>query len=209
MELDASMLRPIVGHALDAAVAVPIEWSVVPILAGDGQGLGVFRVSGSARVGGEPRAWSVILKVLPATPGPRTAWNYPAREALAYEQGLLDNLPPGLGAPRCFGHAKHGGQHNLWLEDLGSDAIRWRLDDYGEAARALGRFNGAYLTGRSLPWVGGSAGSGFAPAGRGCRRGARASSLPRAPACAARISTRGPRSPASAVGASSRAPRRA
>lgn len=34
MELDASMLRPIVGHALDAAVAVPIEWSVVPILAG-------------------------------------------------------------------------------------------------------------------------------------------------------------------------------
>jgi hypothetical protein len=95
MELDASMLRPIVGHALDAAVAVPVEWSVVPILAGDGQGLGVFRVSGSARVGGEPRAWSVILKVLPATSGPRTAWNYPGREALAYEQGLLGNLPPG------------------------------------------------------------------------------------------------------------------
>jgi hypothetical protein len=39
MELDASMLRPIVGHTLDASVAVPVEWSVVPILAGDGQGL--------------------------------------------------------------------------------------------------------------------------------------------------------------------------
>ena len=36
MELDASMLRPIVGQALDASVAVPVEWSVVPILAGDG-----------------------------------------------------------------------------------------------------------------------------------------------------------------------------
>jgi hypothetical protein len=36
MELDASMLQPIVGHALDA-LAVPVEWSVVPILAGDGQ----------------------------------------------------------------------------------------------------------------------------------------------------------------------------
>jgi hypothetical protein len=151
MELDASMLRPIVGHALDAAVVVPVEWSVVLILAGDGQGLGVFRVSGSARVGGEPRAWSVILKVLPATSGSPTAWNYPAREALAYERGLLDDLPPGLEAPRCFGRAEHGGQHHLWLEDLGSDAIRWRLDDYGRAARALGRFNGAYLTGRSLP----------------------------------------------------------
>jgi hypothetical protein len=57
MELDGSTLLPIVGHALDASVAVPVEWSVVPIRAGDGQGLGVFRGSGSARVGGEPRAW--------------------------------------------------------------------------------------------------------------------------------------------------------
>ena len=154
MELDASMLRPIVGRALDASVAVPVEWSVVPILAGDGQGLGVFRVLGSARVGGVPRPWSVILKVLPRTPGSPTGWNYPAREALAYERGLLEDLPPGLGAPRCFGRAEQGGQHNLWLEDLGSDAIRWRLDDYGMAARSLGRFNGAYLTGRSLPVAG-------------------------------------------------------
>jgi len=102
MELDGSTLHPIVGHALDASVAVPVEWSVVPILAGDGQGLGVFRVSGSARVGGEPRAWSVILKVLPAIPGSPTGWNYPAREALAYERGLLDDLPPGLGAAAVF-----------------------------------------------------------------------------------------------------------
>jgi hypothetical protein len=45
MEIDASMLQPIAGHVLDAAAAVPADWSVVPILAGDGQGLGVFRVS--------------------------------------------------------------------------------------------------------------------------------------------------------------------
>ena len=154
MELDASMLRPIVGQALDAAVAVPVEWSVVPILAGDGQGLGVFRVLGSARVGGAPRAWSVILKVLPGTLGSPTRWNYPAREALAYERGLLEDLPPGLEAPRCFGHTEHGSQHQLWLEDLGTDAVRWRLDDYRKAAQSLGRFNGAYLTGRSLPEVG-------------------------------------------------------
>jgi hypothetical protein len=81
-------------------------------------------------------------------------WNYPGREALAYERGLLEDLPPGLSAPRCFGHTEHGSQHQLWLEDLGSDAIRWRLDDYGKAARSLGRFNGAYLTERSLPVAG-------------------------------------------------------
>lgn len=153
MELDASMLQPIVGYALDA-LAVPVEWSVVPILAGDGQGLGVFRVSGSARVGGEPHGWSVILKVLPATPWSPTRWDYPAREALAYERGLLEHLPPGIEAPRCFGHTEPDGQHHLWLEDLGSDAMRWRLEDYGRAARALGRFNGAYLTGRPLPVAG-------------------------------------------------------
>jgi hypothetical protein len=153
MELDASMLQPIVGHALDA-LAVPVEWSVVPILAGDGQGLGVFRVSGTALVGGEPRGWSVILKVLPTTPRSPTRWNYPARETLAYERGLLEDLPPGLEAPRCFGHMEPDGQHHLWLEDLGSDAMRWRLEDYGTAARALGRFNGAYLTGRPLPAAG-------------------------------------------------------
>jgi hypothetical protein len=95
--------------------------------------------SGLARVGGGPRAWSVILKVLTATSGSPTRWNYPAPEALAYERGLLDDLPPGLEAPRCFGRAEHGGQHHLWLEDLGSDAMCWRLDDYGRAARALGR----------------------------------------------------------------------
>ena len=65
-----------------------------------------------------------------------TGWNYPPREALAYERGLFDDLPPGLEAPRWFGHAERGGQHQVWLEDLGSDAIRWRLDDYGKAGRA-------------------------------------------------------------------------
>ena len=95
MELDASMLRPIVGQALDAAVAVTVDWSVVPILAGDGQGLGVFRVSSSGRVGDAPRVWSLILKVLPGIPASPTKWNYPAREALAHERGLLEDLPPG------------------------------------------------------------------------------------------------------------------
>jgi hypothetical protein len=41
------------------------------------------------------------------------------------------HLPPGLEAPWCFGHAERGGQHQVWLEDLGLDAMRWRLDDFG------------------------------------------------------------------------------
>jgi hypothetical protein len=163
MELHASMLRPIVGQALDASVAVPVEWSVVPILAGDRQGLGVFRVLGSARIGGAPRAWSVILKVLPGTLGSPTRWNYPAREALAYERGLLEDLAPGVEAPQCFGHMEHGSQHQLWLEDLGTDAIRWRLDDYGRRPDRSDGSTARISPGARCQWLGGSADSDFAP----------------------------------------------
>ena len=76
--------RPIVAQALITSAAVPAEWSVGRADPGRGrQGLGVFRVTGSARVGGEPSAGSLILKVLPATKGSPTRWNYPMREPLA------------------------------------------------------------------------------------------------------------------------------
>lgn len=76
--------RPIVAQALITSAAVPAEWSVGRADPGRGrQGLSVFRVTGSARVGGEPSAGSLILKVLPATKGSPTKWNYPMREPLA------------------------------------------------------------------------------------------------------------------------------
>ena len=81
-------------------MAVTVDWSVVPFLAGDGQGLGVFRVSSSGRVGDAPRVWSLILKVLPGIPASPTKWNYPAREALAHDAVVLEDLPR---APRCCG----------------------------------------------------------------------------------------------------------
>jgi hypothetical protein len=154
MDLDAGVLRSVVEASLDAEPVTLAGWSCEPILAGDGQGLGVFRVSGGARVGREPRKWSVILKVLPDEgSGPLTAWSLPTREPLAYDSGLLETLPPFLGAPRRLRYDRQGGHHRLWLEDLGSDDAPWSLSDYGYAARQLGRFNGAYLEQRPLPSV--------------------------------------------------------
>ena len=92
-------------------------------------------VSGSARVGGAPSVWSVILKVLPGTPASPTKWNHPACEALAYERGLLEDLPPAaavlLVTPstaasmtcglrtsarmRCAGSSTSTGRHSLHL----------------------------------------------------------------------------------------------
>jgi hypothetical protein len=155
MDLDAGDLQPIVAASLGVGSVAPAEWSCEPILAGDGQGLGVFRVSGTAHVGQDPRTWSVILKVLPDDSGfAPSAWSLARREPLAYASGLLDTLPDALGAPRCLRHETQRGRHLLWLEDLGGDDPPWSLADYAHAARLLGRFNGAYLRGRPVPATG-------------------------------------------------------
>jgi hypothetical protein len=69
----------------------------------------------------------VISRAHPGRGCPRVAGQVKrsVREALAYERSLFDDLPPGLEAPRCFAHAERGGQYQVWLEDLGSDAMRW------------------------------------------------------------------------------------
>ena len=154
MEFDLGVLEAVVGRVLEAEQVALGEWSAEEVFAGDGQGLGVFRLRGSARLGEETHAWSVILKVLPeGVSAPLTAWSVPMREPLAYESGLLETLPSFLRAPRCLRCDRQGGRHHLWLEDLGSDDAPWSLSDYAHAARQLGRFNGAYLEQRPVPSV--------------------------------------------------------
>jgi hypothetical protein len=80
-------------------------------------------------------------------------WAYWKREILAYQSGLLDDLPGDLLAPRCFGVVEHPGEEFwIWLEDIPQeDNSNWSLERYGLAARHLGQFNGAYLNGYPLP----------------------------------------------------------
>jgi hypothetical protein len=78
---------------------------------------------------------------------------YWEREALAYQSGLLENMPGGLSAPRCLAITRRPGNELwLWLEQV-SDRYgkSWPLDQFARAARCLGRFNGAYLAGRPRP----------------------------------------------------------
>jgi hypothetical protein len=137
---------------------------------------GVYRVIGTARDSSQTIPWSVILKVVRAPeenvgrtllrrlPGywpsvfvptegltsPPMFWK---REVLAYQSGLLGDLPRGLAAPRCFSvMEKSPTLYRLWLEDIkDTDHERWTLSRYREAARHLGQFNGAYLAERPLP----------------------------------------------------------
>jgi Phosphotransferase enzyme family len=123
---------------------------------------GVQRISGVALSNDREVAWSVILKILHQsriqldadtevqTSDPR-GWAYWHREADVYRSGLLGDLD-GLVAPRCFSVDEINGEVAMWFEDLPDQGPpTWALEQYGLAARNLGRFNGSYLTRRPLP----------------------------------------------------------
>jgi hypothetical protein len=153
--VDAATLAPMVRELLDEPTAVVTEgWTCRPLGGGAGEGLGLYRVAGSTRVRGATRPWALVIKVCAATDGadPK-AWDYPAREAMAYGSGLLAALPGGLATPRCLAvEAQLDGTTRLWLEAV-TDAHPgpWPLDRYALVARHLGRFNGACLAGTPLP----------------------------------------------------------
>ena len=162
------VVAAIVGRATGRSDAGPAAWDVAPLtLALGGSTAGLFRVSGQDPTAG---AWSVVLKIvrpsagnvipgmgqLPAGWGDRPEhYNYWRRETLAYESGLTDeisSLGGGLRAPRFYGHTEDpSGAANrawLWLEDVrGTPGGEWTPERYALAARHLGRFNGAYLSG--------------------------------------------------------------
>ena len=117
--VDAATLEPMVRALLDEPAAVVArEWSCRPLGGGASEGLGLYRVAGLACVGGATHPWALVCKVCAAAHGADPgAWDYPAREVLAYGSGLLAALPGGLVAPRCLAvAAQQDGTTRLWLE---------------------------------------------------------------------------------------------
>jgi Phosphotransferase enzyme family len=161
-DIDSAILTDPVQQALGISTAEISEWEhqAISYINTEESNLGLHRFKGMARVGGEDRPWSIVLKAVlaPVNETDPSHWNYHRREILAYEEGLLKDLPGGISAPRCLGVNKYpDGVCWLWLEDIeGSSNPVWSLAEYRMAARHLGQFNGAYLTGLplpSLPWL--------------------------------------------------------
>jgi hypothetical protein len=154
-DVTAATLEPMVRTLLDHPAAVVTEgWSSTPLGGGASEGIGLYRVTGTARVGDATHPWALVCKV--CEPGNGTdpeRWDYPPREPLAYGSGLLATLPDGLAAPRCLAvAAQPDGTTRLWLEAV-ADAHPgpWPCNRYALVARHLGRFNGAYVTGAPPP----------------------------------------------------------
>jgi hypothetical protein len=164
-ELDRVRLASVAAGALGRPVDEVVDWTVTPVgyMVFNPVSQGIFRVTGTARSEGISLPWSAVLKICraptaaelaEATPGWRTMlvdtlrWD---REAEAYASGLLEVLPDGLAAPRCFGVDRHEGTLWIWLEYVADDAPEWDVARYALAARHLGRLGGEYHAGRELP----------------------------------------------------------
>jgi hypothetical protein len=179
-------LAAAVRRALGDERAEVLDWSARPIdyvelspVSG-----GLYRVSGLAGLPSIPvdeaTPWSLVLKIArspaggafadgsPVPPGWGVEPQHPEywkREALAYQSGLLGDLPGGLVAPRCFGVMEAPAEIGtdtqpregvwMWLEDVaGTPGADWPLPRYGLAARDLGRFNGVSpQMSLSTPWL--------------------------------------------------------
>lgn len=164
--IDQSILTPIVREAVQDDTMHIQDWRVGQLAGGAGNpvSVGLYRFEGIGQSESNDRIpWSIILKVIqsPANEGKenlgegddQTHWNFWKREPLIYQSGLLETIPGGLIAPRCFGIVEIPGDVIwLWLEDLTSiHGGAWLLDRYALAARHLGQMNGIYLSERSLP----------------------------------------------------------
>ena len=148
------LVSPIVQAHFDDQTITILSIETEPLTSGRGERLGLYRVSGTARLQKSVRHWSVIVKILSPTTSGRDmrAWNYWRREAHLYESDLLATLPSSLTTPRCYGVADRAdGSCWIWLEDLGPTGQEWQTEQYWHAAHRLGEFNGHYLTGNPLP----------------------------------------------------------
>ena len=136
---------------------VVLDWTVEPIqheiLADTTTGL--FRFSGHCQSANGNRPWAVVLKYIHNpkqwSQQPRES-SYWRREILAFQSGLLEQLPPGVRAPRCYGIKEIEYGAWVWIEYIQeATSKQWSLDYFQRTARQLGRFQGAYLCGTPLP----------------------------------------------------------
>jgi phage shock protein PspC (stress-responsive transcriptional regulator) len=134
-----------------------LDWAVEPISHEKhiDTTTGLFRFSGQSQSANGNRTWTVVLKCIhdPTqwSQQPRE-YSYWRREILAFQSGLLEQLPPGVRAPRCYGVIENEDGAWVWIEHIQeTTGMQWSLDYFQRTARQLGRFQGAYLRGTPLP----------------------------------------------------------
>ena len=148
MDIDTGELAQVFGGPVDSYTVEPVD----PHLRLHSVTGGVYRVRAADR--------SAVLKVVRHGDGatPDGLWgadadvgarNYWKREWLAFDRGLLDNLPGRLQAPGTLLTTERGdGEGWIWMEDVGGRSGAALDDaDLHAVAYALGTTQGAYAAG--------------------------------------------------------------
>lgn len=151
--ISKAKLTDIARRSLGDASLQLRSWSREPVHGGFGGakgGTAIYRFRGFTTC---DKTWSIILKVLYRRPNEdQRSPYYWKREYEVYRSGLLDDLPSdSFATPTIYALEDFDECCWIWMEDLLDLKGKWSLADYQSIAKRLGRFNGAYLTGRALP----------------------------------------------------------
>jgi hypothetical protein len=114
---------------------------------------GLWLVSGQGMDENGYHPWSVVVKIMNYPDGnrPTTAEWEGQRELLVAQTGFTNYLPGPLKAPRFYDVQETLESAWLWMEHIQTNCPNWGLEEYAFAARQIGRWNAAYLTGTPLP----------------------------------------------------------
>jgi len=160
--IDQALLTKIVRKDQNNPDLVLLDWTVEPlshekIIETTG---GLFCFSGQSQSTHGIQAWKVVMKCIN---NPKEShqdlreWAYWRREILAFQSDFLEQLPPGVRAPRFYGMMENENDVWIWIEHIQeTTGKQWSLDYFQRTARQLGRFQGMYLNKIPLtdyPWL--------------------------------------------------------
>ncbi len=103
--IDTVTLTPLVQQSIQRDKAEIIDWKMETLHGGLSLNSDIHRFSGAARDEEEVLPWALILKIIRSLDGQDdpASLNYWKREALAYQSGLLDQLPDRIRARAALG----------------------------------------------------------------------------------------------------------
>lgn len=154
-QIDPTRLHEVVAELLGNKTIRMADWTAEPIHGGLDKNNCLIRCRGHVMDGQQSLPWSLVIKITGkvADNDDPAGYQYWKREALVYQTRLGDRLPPDLCTPRILGVDELGDDTVwIWMEEVRDDlGGNWQMEAYEQAARQLGRFNGAFLAGKSFP----------------------------------------------------------